>query len=324
MAGTKGGHVLKTQEAVRVVLYKDGMQLHRSPPRPWADPAVAGTLRDIFDVYFPSSLKADFPDGVPLKADFPDGVPLKADFPDGVPLKADFPDGVPLKADFPDGVPLKADFPDGVPLKVVDRTSEEMPDPSAPAPSGKGGNVHSFQDLEERGADPVSKKDFLSKLPQSVIRNGKVIDIRGGVASAMGVPAQCDSSTAAPTKPNVVSTHMDNLLDTCQRNHVGPVLPASKSGEDTAVHEITTLQVKSEDGSQMYILKLKYDDSVATLRADLDTHRQKLHAEDGKFRSKAYEIRSAFPARNYEDKKETLRIAAQSSGASSSSLQVCC
>eukprot|EP00798_Chlamydomonas_sp_ICE-L_P014900 gene14900-20946_t len=30
MAGTKGGHVLKTQEPVHVVLYKDGMQQHRS------------------------------------------------------------------------------------------------------------------------------------------------------------------------------------------------------------------------------------------------------------------------------------------------------
>ena len=64
-----GGHgaVLHTPEAVRLVLYRDGLQVHRSPPRPYNDPAAWGMLKDVVDGYFPMVLKAEFPNGVPIK-----------------------------------------------------------------------------------------------------------------------------------------------------------------------------------------------------------------------------------------------------------------
>ncbi len=69
------------------------------------------------------------------------------------------------------------------------------------------------------------------------------------------------------------------------------------------------LQVKSEDGRQAYVLKLKYDDTVGALRSCVDAHRAKLVIEDGQYRSNHYEIRSAFPAHTYGDADETLRAA---------------
>ena len=69
------------------------------------------------------------------------------------------------------------------------------------------------------------------------------------------------------------------------------------------------LQVKSEDGGQAYILKLKYDDTVGALRSCVDAHRAKLIVEDGQYRSSNFEIRSAFPSRTYTDTEETLRTA---------------
>jgi hypothetical protein len=39
--------------------------------------------------------------------------------------------------------------------------------------------------------------------------------------------------------------------------------------------EITTLQVKSEDGSHTFIVKLQYDDTIGALRKYIDAHRSK-------------------------------------------------
>ena len=48
----------------------------------------------------------------------------------------------------------------------------------------------------------------------------------------------------APSRPDVVSTPLDALLTTNQRNHVGPVLPPpSREGMMREDEEITTLQV---------------------------------------------------------------------------------
>ena len=62
-----GAASLQTPDPVRLVLFRDGLQVHRSQPRPYDDPAGLGILRDIIDGYFPSVLKNEFPDGVPLK-----------------------------------------------------------------------------------------------------------------------------------------------------------------------------------------------------------------------------------------------------------------
>ena len=67
-------------------------------------------------------------------------------------------------------------------------------------------------------------------------------------------------------------------------------------------------QVKSEDGSQTYIIKLQYDDTVASLRKYIDAHRVK--AKPAANASPAgYEIRTSFPSRAYNEPHESLRQA---------------
>ena len=62
------GAVLRTPDPVRLVLFSDGLQVHRSAPKPYNDPAAWSCLKDIIDGYFPIVLKSEFPDGVPIKA----------------------------------------------------------------------------------------------------------------------------------------------------------------------------------------------------------------------------------------------------------------
>merc|ERR550532_2288399 len=99
---------------------------------------------------------------------------------------------------------------------------------------------------------------FLNKLPQAVIRNGKVIPIREDVA-AMLQPPKSNLEMA------MVNTPVDELLNTAQRQHAGPRLPipaggataasssrSSAQGSNPSSEQITTLQVKREDGGQVY------------------------------------------------------------------------
>ncbi len=223
-----GGRIT-TPEPVRLVLFQDGLQLHRSAAKSYSDPASVALLKDVLDGYFPSALKQEFPDGIPIK--------------------------------------------------VVDRTSETTSSAAAAR-----GNVHSFHDLEDKQAQPLSKDKFLSKLPQTVIKNGKVIEIR----SEVGRIVQGPGKPAAP--PQHVSTPADALLTTMQRNHNGPSIPAAatRGGDESAStasapngdgsqhkpgQEISTLQVKSEDGKQTFILKMQYDDTIFALRKCIDAHR---------------------------------------------------
>ncbi|GAX86112.1 hypothetical protein CEUSTIGMA_g13524.t1 [Chlamydomonas eustigma] len=294
--GAAGPSALHTPEPIRLVLYQDGLQVHRSAPKSYSDPASVAVLKDVMDGYFP--------------------------------------------------ITLKAEFPDGVPIKVVDRTYDTIASTassqSAAAAARAGSNVHSFHDLEEADAAPMSGDKFLSKLPQTVIKNGKVINIRSEVGKLVGSSHPhssrgCTSpSHQSASVPQHVSTPTDALLTTSQRNHLGPSIPppsreapaaaaaaaaASSLAASSAAgkaevqrgrsgQEIATLQVKSEDGQQTFILKMQFDDSIYALRKCIDAHRTKLAKEQNKpVPSSHYEIRGAFPARAYTEAKETLRDA---------------
>lgn len=72
---------------------------------------------------------------------------------------------------------------------------------------------------------------------------------------------------------------------------------------------VATLNVKAENGAERYVLKLATGDTVGDLRRYLDEHRRRAALGGGGVAPGAYEIRSAFPARAYDD-DETLESAA--------------
>ena len=188
------------------------------------------------------------------------------------------------------------------------------------------------------GAKPAHQQqaNFLDKLPQAVIRNGRVIPVREDVANMLN-PAKndlevmidsLDLSSAVigplttrmgmgmgittmmtlltltamtlilPAQPEfviipldtlpktdksdflclwsqmaMVNTPVDDLLNTVQRNHAGPRMPSAPRGSNVSPRtstarssaektssegqQIATLQVKREDGSKVYIIRLR-------------------------------------------------------------------
>ena len=86
-------------------------------------------------------------------------------------------DAVSLIADLLDGYfprQLEKSFPDGVLLEVVDKLDELYDEKK---PSSRTG----IWDSPGRDMKPVSQEEFLKKLPEKVIREGKIFEIRKGV-----------------------------------------------------------------------------------------------------------------------------------------------
>ena len=69
LVDSEAGHGAKlhTPDPIRLVLFSDGLQVHRSQPRAYDDAVSKGVLKDVLDGYFPIVLKKEFPDGVPIK-----------------------------------------------------------------------------------------------------------------------------------------------------------------------------------------------------------------------------------------------------------------
>lgn len=87
-------------------------------------------------------------------------------------------------ADILDGyfpAPLKKNYPDGVPLTIVDKIEEIY----------RGDNFdnlgpRNITNMDEYALKPMSKEQFLSQIPNSVIKNGKVLPIKEVIEKKLG------------------------------------------------------------------------------------------------------------------------------------------
>eukprot|EP00854_Cymbomonas_tetramitiformis_P003835 gene3835-4791_t len=129
---------------------------------------------------------------------------------------------------------LKDEFPEGVPFKLVDYTASTF-----------------SERMMEGPANPMSGAQFLNKLPNAVIRNGKVIEVRSEIQAMLG---------AGKSDLALVDTPINSLLGSTSR-------PPSRGAE------MATLRIKREDGGEAYILKMKAEQTVGDVRAMLDKHR---------------------------------------------------
>ena len=143
--------------------------------------------------------------------------------------------------------------------------------------------VDETYDAATKAASRVSKADFIQRLPKSVLRSGRVLDVRAGVQDL--VAGERVEDVVVADTPLMQSMRLDGSMR-----------------EDLRV---TTLQIRAEDGKTRFILKLKYSDTLADVRAHLDAERAKRGLAD----AGAYELRTNFPRRAYHDNSETLEAA---------------
>ena len=104
-------------------------------------------------------------------------------------------DALALISDLLDGYfprQLEKSDPDGVPLELVDRLDEAY-DGKAVQPTA-GNKIMSLANIDEQAMRPVKKEDFLKLIPESMTKDGKIIQVRKAVEERL-------AGGTAPPKP---------------------------------------------------------------------------------------------------------------------------
>ncbi|XP_067304254.1 UBX domain-containing protein 11 [Pseudorasbora parva] len=242
-----GGAKLTQKSSIPLWLYKNGIVMFSGPFRSYQDPTTQECMQDLMDGFFPSELQDRFPNGVPLQ------VHDKRD--------EEFIVRRPWTK-----FPGRGQTINGARRQSVDRSEQTIS--TAPKQSQIPGKK-------------MSMEQFLRKLPETVVKAGKVISIRDSVkAHLQGFPDGAKSHSA----PTVETSALRNL----------------KESEITlSAKDITTLRVKSEDGMETFIMKMYLTETIGHLRHYLDIKRGP--------GAVPYDIISAFPQRCYSDDTQTLR-----------------
>uniref|UniRef100_F7AR48 UBX domain-containing protein 11 n=1 Tax=Ciona intestinalis TaxID=7719 RepID=F7AR48_CIOIN len=188
---------------------------------------------------------------------------------------------------------LQERYPDGVPIQVTDKRHIKFKDArKAEIFPGVGRSLldkdNIAKNLEESSELPglrMSVEQFLDKVPKSVIRGGKVVDIRSSLKESL------TDSTRGKVTTEIVETeavkNMQHRMEIPQQER--PV----------SARDVTTIRVKSEDGSKIFILKLKFSDTIQDLRNYIKKQRPR-HREP-------YDILSTFPNQKHSDLKKTMQ-----------------
>ncbi|XP_048010117.1 UBX domain-containing protein 11 isoform X1 [Megalobrama amblycephala] len=243
-----GGAKLTQKSSIPLWLYKNGIVMFSGPFRSYQDPTTQVCMQDLMDGFFPSELQEKFPNGVPFQ------VHDKRD--------EEFVVRRPW-TEFPG----RGQTIDGARRQSVDRSEQTIS--TAPKQSQIPGRK-------------LSMEQFLRKLPESVVKAGKVISIRDSVkAHLQGFPDGANSHTATTVETSALGALRERETD------------FTLSAKD-----VTTLRVKSEDGMETFIMKMYLTETIGDLRHYLDIKRGP--------GAVPYDIISAFPQRCYSDDTQTL------------------
>ncbi|XP_051575806.1 UBX domain-containing protein 11 isoform X1 [Myxocyprinus asiaticus] len=243
-----GGAKLTQQSSIPLWLYKNGIVMFSGPFRSYQDPTTQECMQDLMDGFFPSELQDRFPNGVPFQ--------------------------VHDKRDEEFFVrQLWTEFPGKG--QTINGEGGQSADSS-----GRARSIAPKQ--TQITGQKLSMEQFLRKLPETVVKAGKVINIRDSVkAHLQGFP-------------DGAKNHSATIVETL----VLQALRKSEADSSLAAKDITTLRVKSEDGVKMFIMKMYYTETIGDLRHYLDMQRGPGAAP--------YDIISAFPQQCYRDDTLTL------------------
>ena len=135
--------------------------MFQGPFRPFTDPLTHQCVQDLMDGYFPSELQARFPDGVPFQL-----------------------------TDCREVTFRPREYADIFPGSGRQLGGEKGPSKLLPSGARLRENGKKRGEEKETSVLPgpkVSMENFLSKLPPSVVKGGRVLDVRAGVAEVLQV-----------------------------------------------------------------------------------------------------------------------------------------
>nr|CAB3267479.1 UBX domain-containing protein 11-like [Phallusia mammillata] len=251
---TKDGARLKMQETVSMTLYANGILLFDGPFRSFKEPSTQRCLSDIMDGYFPSELQKRFPDGVPIKVTDRRTVEYTDHRQAG---------------GFPGIGRSLQDRRIGTVQSLLSSNSDNNDVTGAPRDS------------------PMNVEKFLDKLPKSVIRDSKVVDVRSTIRDVL-----------APSGDENVSRSTE-IVETEQVKEMQERMNLPEKERPPSARDVTTVRIKSEDGKKTFVLKMKFTDTIGDLRKYIDKQRGR--------HGRTYDILSAFPRQIHKDNKKTLQ-----------------
>ncbi|XP_070564296.1 UBX domain-containing protein 11-like isoform X2 [Ptychodera flava] len=256
---TIGGARLRAPEPITLTLYANGIFMFNGPFRSYEEPETQLCVQDLMDGYFPSELQTRYPEGIPM---------LVTDKRDVI-----FEDKR-HKDHFPGtGQVLGGDHKPSVLLPTnLDKSTNTKYE------SDKSSHVTSDIPVPKLTVD-----QFLSKLPKSVIKEGKVIDIR----TSIGETFKSDKGQANIT-----------VIDTPVLREMKERVEKPSTKRPKSARDVTTLRIKSETGDKTFILRMKFTDTIGELRQYLNSQRASATSK--------YDILTTFPNRTYSDNNATL------------------
>jgi len=322
-----GAAKLVDGERLKIALYGNGFMLRRGPFRTYDLESSQAFFKDVLDGYFPFELKEAFPRGVafdvlntPEKQYTGPGVNSAGDLVtitgssaqagdrkhsappvhmpgEGRKLVAD--DEVGASGLAKHGGGLISLGGGGADAPGQGRFAEQLSGKAAQG-SGSGGSMggqgggklHTLLSAKQAGGaldTTLSRDALLEKMPSSVVRNGKVIAVREGLASML-------RGAHASDRPDivVVQTPVALAIAAGEEGGEGGVSPS------TVPHDVTTLQVKSDSGRQTLLLKFHFGDCIGDVYDYVNMHRT---------RGTPFVLRTSFPAASYTDRSMTLQEA---------------
>ena len=137
---------------------------------------------------------------------------------------------------------IKGKYPNGTLFKIVDHTEQDY-DPKL---YEKKDNVLTMDKLDEQFR-PLTKEEFLNELPGKVIKNGRIIPVRGEIAKKMGVLSD---------NPTGIGNAVEIETEVVQQEKKGKVFDPN---------DVTSIKIRSEKGKNSVLVKVLANDGISVL-----------------------------------------------------------
>lgn len=205
---------------------------------------------------------------------------------------------------------LQEQHPGGVALKVIDRTGNGFRDwvrdlaRNDPELADGGERLRPAGSVGKAVKAPADERSagerLLAKLPERVIRGGKVCEIRGPIAEQLGLGARgrCASEPAAAGTAEAVAAARP------QGNGDVSLLEAGRDPEAP----VARLQVKLETGHRVTLM-MENHATIGALWEALDRWRSQHSLARAGADGRRCSLRTAFPPKAYVDRAQTLEAA---------------
>merc|ERR1712226_21995 len=171
---------------------------------------------------------------------------------------------------------LRDKYPEGTPFAVKDRRDAWYLESGKRKELFPGSGHTLLQDLDSRVArsgnangrrKSLNSKEFTRKLPLSVVKNGKVIDIRNDIEAQLN-PDKSDSKAI----PDQIGASINSGVTVLATKFMKQVYEVDPSGQDTSgvdpeiLKKVSTIRIRSSSGQNCYIAKIFFNETIGDIR----------------------------------------------------------